>query len=81
LDLTLRKGHRNRPLTAADEAMDRVKSRVRAMVEYPFRVLKCQFGYRRVRYRGLQRNAWHQCALVALINLYQLRKPLMSSQG
>ena len=81
LDLTLRKGHRNRPLTAADEEMNRVKSRVRAMVEHPFRVLKCQFGYRRVRYRGLQRNASHQCTLVALINLYQFRKPLMSSQG
>ena len=81
LDLTLHKGHRNRPLTAADEEMNRVKSRVRSMVEHPFRVLKCQFGYRRVRYRGLQRNASHQCTLVALINLYQFRKPLMSSQG
>lgn len=41
-----------RPLDYAE----RVKASVRAKVEHPFRVLKLQFGHRKVRYRGLAKN-------------------------
>ena len=35
--------------------MNRIIACLRARVEHPFRVLKCQFGYRKTRYRGLKR--------------------------
>ena len=43
-----------------------------------FRVLKCQFGYRKTRYRGLKKNAQQLFTLFALVNLYQARKRLMA---
>lgn len=30
-----------------------LKASIRAKVEHPFRVVKCQFGFTKVRYRGL----------------------------
>jgi IS5 family transposase len=53
--------------------------RQRAKVEHVFRVLKCQFGYRKVRYRGLLKNAAQVFALLALANLYLARSRLASA--
>ena len=47
-----------------------------ARVEHVFRVLKCQFGYRRVRYRGIEENGAHVFSLLALANLFLARKKL-----
>jgi IS5 family transposase len=55
---------------------NRTKARVRAKVEWPFRVLKRVFGFTRVRYRGLKKNHEWICAGFALVNLYQSRKRL-----
>jgi IS5 family transposase len=52
------------------------KSRVRAKVEHPFRILKRIFGFDKVRYRDLRKNHNRLCACFALINLYQHRKRL-----
>jgi IS5 family transposase len=53
------------------------KSRARAKVEWPFRILKCVFGYTKVRYRGIVKNHhWHLAAF-ALVNLYQHRQQLV----
>ncbi len=38
-----------------------------------FRVVKCQFGYRRARYRGIAKNGAQVFALLALANLYLVR--------
>ena len=38
---------------------ERLKSKIRAHVEHPFRVIKQQFGYRKVRYKGLAKNTNH----------------------
>ena len=55
---------------------NRTKSRVRARVEWPFRILKRVFGYTRVRNRGIVKNHhWHLAAF-ALVNLYLHRKRL-----
>lgn len=55
---------------------NRTKSRVRAKVEWPFRILKRVFGYTKVRYRGIAKNHhWHLVAF-ALVNLYVNRKRL-----
>src|SRR6185437_5303789 len=43
----------DRELRGLHEQIEHLKASVRAKVEHPFRVLKCQFGYRKVRYKGL----------------------------
>jgi hypothetical protein len=40
---------------------------MRAKVEHVFWVLKCQFGYRKVRYRGIAKNGAKVFALLALL--------------
>jgi transposase, IS5 family len=52
------------------------KSRVRAKVEHPFRILKRVFGFVKVHFRGLKKDHDHICAGFALVNLYQHRKRL-----
>jgi len=56
---------------------NRIKSRVRAKVEHPFRILKRIFGFVKVRYRGLKKNHKWLCAAFALVNLYQHRNRLI----
>ena len=48
------------------------KSSVRSKVEHIFRIIKCQFGYRKVRYRGLKKNENRLYAMFACANLYLL---------
>ena len=57
------------PLTAANTRTNRRWSRIRSRAEHIFRVLKRQFGYTRVRYRGLAKNAAHVFTLIGLTNL------------
>jgi len=59
---------------------NRTKSRVRAKVEWPFRILKRVFGFTRVRYRGLKKNHEWLPAAFALVNLYQHRKRVHRKQ-
>jgi IS5 family transposase len=53
--------------------------KVRARVEHLFRVMKCQFGYRKVRYRGIVKNGAQVFSLLALANLYLARSTLASA--
>lgn len=76
-DYTHAKGHRNRPLTEEDKRKNRTKSGVRAKVEHVFRVLKRQFGFTRVRYRGLEKNANHLFAALALVNIVMAKRRLL----
>ncbi|MGA8154744.1 MAG: transposase, partial [Rhodoplanes sp.] len=62
-----------RYLTQRQRARNRRFGKVRAKVEHVFRVLKCQFGYRKVRYRGIAKNGAQVFALLALANLYLAR--------
>jgi IS5 family transposase len=55
---------------------NKTKSKVRAKVEHPFRILKRIFGFTKVRYRGLKKNHEWLCAAFALVNLYQHRNRL-----
>ena len=43
--------------TATERAKNRTKSRVRSKVEHVFGVMKLKFGFVKVRYRGLKKNA------------------------
>lgn len=53
------------------------KASVRAKIEHPFRVIKRQFGYTKVRYRGLVKNIAPVLMLFALSNLWMARKQLL----
>ena len=57
------------------------KAQVRAFVEHPFRIVKCVFGYRKVRFKGLLKNTAQVLTLFALANLYMARKLLMPDAG
>lgn len=48
------------------------KSSVRCKVEHAFRIIKCQFGYTKTRYRGLMKNGNRLFAMFACANLYAL---------
>ena len=69
---------------AADAMLDeaeKLKAGVRAKVEHPFRVIKRQFGYLKVRYRVLKKNTQQLVVLFALSNLWMVRGKLMQLQG
>jgi IS5 family transposase len=70
-----RKGNRN--LSRSQRKRNRKQSSVRARVEHVFRVIKRQFGFQKVRYRGLEKNASQVNLLVGLANLYMLRRQLV----
>jgi IS5 family transposase len=65
------------PLGAVLDQLERVKARIRAKVEHPFRVIKRQFGHVKVRYRGLAKNTAQLHTLFALSNLWMVRRRLM----
>jgi IS5 family transposase len=58
------------------EELEKLKASVRAKVEHPFRVIKRQFGYVKVRYRGLGKNAAQMLTLFALSNLWMVRNKI-----
>ena len=60
-----------------ERAKNRTKSTVRSKVEHVFGVMKLKFGFVKLRYRGLQKNATQLFAVCALVNLYLLRKKLL----
>jgi IS5 family transposase len=76
-DFTNKKGFRNRPLSEVDAGKNRTKSKVRAKVEHPFLVLKRIFGFNKVRYRGLDKNAHQLFVACGLVNLYLARRRLL----
>lgn len=76
-DFTHQKGFRNRPLSDVDAAKNKTKSKVRAKVEHPFLILKRLFGFNKVRYRGLDKNANRLFVACGLVNLYRARRQLL----
>ena len=63
------------------DQVEKLKASVRAKVEHPFRVVKRQFGFVKVRYRGLKKNTAQIITLFALSNLWMVRSKLMQAQG
>lgn len=76
-DLTNKKGARNRKLTELERRKNRNKSKVRAKVEHAFGIMKRQFGFTKVRYRGLEKNANHTFTNCALVNLVMAKNRLL----
>lgn len=63
-----------------ERAKNRTKSRVRAKVEHPIGVIKRVFGFVKVRYRGLEKNAHRLFVTCALTNLFMARRYLLRCQ-
>jgi IS5 family transposase len=61
--------------------LEKCKASIRAKVEHPFRVLKRQFAYTKVRYRGLAKNTAQIVTLFALSNLWMARRQMMKTAG
>ena len=76
-DFTNKKGNRYHKLTDDERAKNRTKSRVRAKVEHAFSVMKRRFGFTKVRYKGLAKNAHHLLVACALTNLVMAKRPLL----
>ena len=72
---------KDRPLEALIDQLERTKASIRAKVEHPFRVLKQQFGYVKVRYRGLKKNTAQIVTMFALGNLWMARHQLLTCMG
>ena len=72
-----RKAIRHTPWGSLVEQAEKLKASVRAKVEHPFRVIKRQFGYVKVRYRGLKKNSQQLFTLFALSNLWMVRRALL----
>jgi len=84
--IAMRPGRRRAldPSRQVDRLLDKVeqlKASVRAKVEHPFRVVKQQFGYAKVRYRGLAKNTARLTMLFALSNVWMVRRQLLATQG
>jgi len=68
-------------LKDVSELLEHLIAKVRSKVEHPFRVVKRQFGYTKVRYRGLAKNGAQLNVLFALSNLWMARKRLLTMTG
>jgi IS5 family transposase len=76
-DFTQKKGSRHYTLSDEEQSRNRTKSKVRSKVEHVFHVMKRQFGYTKVRYRGLDKNAHHLFVKCALVNLVLSKRRLL----
>jgi IS5 family transposase len=61
-----------------ERGKNRNKSKIRARVEHVFGVVKRLWGFGKVRYRGLNKNATRAFTALALANIYLARKRLMA---
>ncbi len=68
-------------LKDAAKHVEHMKAAVRSKVEHPFRVVKRQIGYQKVRFRGLAKNTARILALFALSNLWMMRRTLLARAG
>jgi IS5 family transposase len=67
-----------RELHQLEERAEKLKASIRAKVEHPFRLIKQQFGYAKLRYRGLAKNTARLTTMFALGNLWMVRRHLLA---
>jgi transposase, IS5 family len=76
-DCTHRRYRYKDGIDEVEREKNRTKSTVRSKVEHVFGVMKLKFGFVKLRYRGLKKNANQLFAVCALVNLYLARKKLL----
>ena len=65
-------------LADLERIVNRIKSKTRSRVEHVFAVVKRQFGFSKVRYKGLAKNATRAFVALGLANIYLARKRLVA---
>jgi IS5 family transposase len=80
-DFTNRRYRHRGVVNEIEREKNRTKSRVRSRVEHAFGVIKRVFGFAKVRYRGLKKNAERLFVACALANLFMVRRRLLRPQG
>jgi IS5 family transposase len=78
-DFTNRRYRHRGAVDEAEKARNRTKSKVRAKVEHSIGVIKRVFGFVKLRYRGLHKNAHRLFVTCALANLFVARHRLLRS--
>jgi IS5 family transposase len=76
-DFTNERTRRGGIVDEVKRAKNRNKSRIRARVEHVFAVVKRLWGFNKMRYRGLQKNATRAFTALALANIYLCRGRLL----
>jgi transposase, IS5 family len=76
-DCTRRRYRYKDRIDEGERSKNRTKSSVRSKVEHVFGVMKLKFGFTKVRYRGLAKNANRLFATCALVNLFLVRRKLL----
>ena len=66
------------PLAELERIVNRIKSKVRSRVEHVFAVVKKLWGFAKVRYRGLHKNATRSFVALGLANIYLARRRLVA---
>jgi IS5 family transposase len=77
-DFTNQRVRRGGEIDEVQRAKNRNKSKVRARVEHVFAVVKRLWGFTKVRYRGLAKNATRSFVALGLANIYLARQRLMA---
>jgi len=72
------KAKSNKKLSNKQKKRNKQFSSVRAKVEHPFQIIKCQWNYRKTRYRGLMKNTNQIQMLAGLANIFMVRKILLN---
>lgn len=73
----LDKAKRGSKLSSSQKKRNKQLSSVRAKTEHPFHTMKCLFGYRKVRYKWLEKNTVQVFAIAMLANIHRVRKSLL----
>jgi len=73
-DFTNRRYRHRGLVNAIERAKNRTKSKVHAKVEHSIGVIKREFGFAKLRYRGLQKDAHRLIVTCALANLFMARR-------
>jgi IS5 family transposase len=77
-DFTNQRLRRGAEIDETERLKNRNKSKVRSRVEHVFAVVKRLWGFTKVRYRGLSKNATRSFVALSLANIYLARGRLMA---
>jgi len=76
-DFTNQRIRKSGEIDEVERGKNRNKSKIRARVEHVFAVVKRLWGFNKVRYRGLAKNAARAFTALALANIYLSRRHLL----
>ena len=71
---------RDRPSDLIVNWIEQIKASVGAKAEHPFRVIKCQFGFRKVCYKSLSKHTHQLLVMFELSNLWMVRKRILQGR-